>query len=293
MRHDGLSEFKIDLYPAVTRIRKKWPHTFILGADDPEMTEIENILVTHGQPFQYAMSDGSRVHPGNAYKADPVPVEAGFKAVLVECEPEKFTGFNALPRIVDHHRPGDPGFNLVPELYWEASSLGQIYKLLNLGTPTSAHLALAALDHCMSHARQGKCPGVDPDMVKLLSRQQIAKRKKVSLEIVEACIAEMRRQLEVSPVALIGKQVVVDFMWMRISVGYSLEYLCILEALADTGMAAIIRTKNKASNPDKVILCGAATVQTLEYFISSWAPANGLTKIYGVPQRGYAGGYLE
>ena len=47
---------------------------FVLGADDPEMREMERVLKEHGCSYEYAQSAGKRVHPGNAYKADAVQV---------------------------------------------------------------------------------------------------------------------------------------------------------------------------------------------------------------------------
>lgn len=291
--NDGFAQFSFGLLPLVINNKKAWPYSFILGADDPEMTEIEKILTAHGERFQYATHDGNRVHPGNAYKADPVLVEIKSIAVLIECEPLDFFGSNAVVRVIDHHRLGDPGFNLSSKLYWEASSLGQLYKLLNLGTPTAEHLTLAALDHCMVQARRGKCPGVDPEILKSFSRQHIATRKGIDVSIVEAYVSEMCRKVEDSPVIIMGTQEVVDLTRIRMGVGYSLEYLCAQEALADLHKVALIRTKNRAGHPDKVIICGAATSDTIQFFIDTWAPANDLTKVYGVPLRGYAGGYLE
>jgi hypothetical protein len=291
---DGLDKLlALDQPPLVIRKKKvrAWPYSFILGADDPEMTEIEKILRSLGKKFRYAMHEGSRVHPGNAYKADPITLKRKTIAVLVECEPKDFLGSNAMVRIIDHHRPGDPGFNLSHKLFWEASSIGQIYKLLDLGTPPQEHLTLAALDHCMVHARRGNCPGVDPEMLKLVSRQHIAIRKKVGQKEVESCIHEMREVITASPVILMGEQEVSDITNVPLGVGYSLEYLCTQEALADLHKAALIRTKNKAAHPDKVLICGASTKETIKFFMEVWAIDNGLIDIYGVPERGYAGGY--
>lgn len=291
---DGFIQLSLlEELPLTLSSKKDWTYVFILGADDPEMTEIEIMLTKHGQQFRYAVHDGSRVHPGNAYKADPLLVEAESIAVLVECEPVDFFGTNAVVRVIDHHRVGDPGFSLSSEFYWEASSLGQIYKLLDLGVPTPEHLALAALDHCMVHARRGKCPGVDSEMLKAFSREHIARRRNVDISKVEACVQEMCGQLEVSPVVTIGVQEVIDFTGTSMGIGYSLKYLCAQEALADLHKAALIATRNRAGQADKVVICGAATTHTIEFFMDSWAPANGLVHIYGVPLRGYAGGYRE
>lgn len=61
---------------------------WILGAADPEMEEIERILVESGQDVHHATDRGRRVHPGNAYRADgPVlSVDLYQKFILVECD---------------------------------------------------------------------------------------------------------------------------------------------------------------------------------------------------------------
>lgn len=278
------------------------PGLFILGADDPEMVEIESILRSTGKVFKYALCNGTRVHPGNAYVADPVDTNRG-PLVLIECGPRNLADDVSLigmfgaqgPSIfvIDHHQFGDPGFGLSPERFFEASSIGQLYKLLKLGDPTEHHLTLAAMDHCMVHARQGKCPGVASEDVKKLSRKYIATRKMVTPEAVEACVETMRVIIVTSPVVTIGTQAIANLTAVPIGVGYSLEYLCILEALADLELAALLASKNQAGEPEKVILYGAAKVETIESFMGSWAPGQGLIKIYGVPKRGYAGGYRE
>ena len=72
-----------------------------LGASDPEMEAIENLLascgIQHGVLMeniilQYAMKDGARVHPGNAYKADKLSPYLFYMesnkdttVILVEC----------------------------------------------------------------------------------------------------------------------------------------------------------------------------------------------------------------
>jgi hypothetical protein len=270
------------------------PDLFVLGADDPEMAEIEGLLMVHGKRFEYATCDGKRVHPGNAYMADPVVMRKGSTVVLVECGPTNLANQIEIRVItLDHHRFGDFGFSLGPARFWEASSIGQLYKLLELGKPTHEHLVLAAMDHCMVQARLGNCPGVDPEEVRALGRKYTAKRNNVELSWLEECIRVMRTQIIASPTITIGTQDVVDFTGMSIGMVYSLEYLCMQEALADLGLVAVFVTKNKAGEPDKVAICGAATTETIESFKNAWAPEQGLIDIYGVPERGHAGGYRK
>lgn len=95
--------------------------TFVLGADDPEMSTSETLLRECGQRVRHAMvasPDGTtrRVTPRDAYQLTADQVTAfGFLAngpvVLVECDCAGYTG--DVIRI-DHHRPGDVGFGRPP-----------------------------------------------------------------------------------------------------------------------------------------------------------------------------------
>ncbi len=94
---------------------------WLLGAADPEMERIEHLLKQTGEKFEYAEISGMRVNPGTAYMLRNIHDEVTH---LVECgTPE--TGL--LTRIViDHHRPGDKGFNKDYREFMEASSIGQV-----------------------------------------------------------------------------------------------------------------------------------------------------------------------
>lgn len=277
--------------PIITRHNRAKHFCFLLGASDPEMDEIEKLLIKNGEAFQYAQYDGKRAEPWNAYMADQVDAPSGTILVLVECEPEDFNGQDAIVRAIDHHRPKDPGHDLPPESFWDASSIGQLYRLLNLGSPTREHVVLAAMDHCMAQARQGNCPGVSPEEIKTLSVEYIAQRRGMDPLAIEACVGTMLEQVWDAPKTIIGAQEVCDFTSTSVGMGYSLKYLCLLEAVAELGMVALVATKNHADGPDKIIICGAATPETIRYFMNSWAPSHDLIDIYGVPARGYAGGY--
>lgn len=106
---------------------------WILGAEDPEMQEIENLLVRCGETFYPAMKDGKRCHPGNAYQADTPEIASEITdVVLVECDIRPGV---AWPRPLcltrcDHHRSGDVGFGLAAMKFSAASSLGQVLAYL-------------------------------------------------------------------------------------------------------------------------------------------------------------------
>ena len=100
---------------------------WVLGAPDPEMELIENILRQCGETVLYATDEsGRRVHPGNAYRC-PIPsTPEGATVYAVEC-------IDVLPEgwvRIDHHRPGDPGYGRPPEEFMRASSIGQVISAL-------------------------------------------------------------------------------------------------------------------------------------------------------------------
>lgn len=175
---------------------------WVLGAPDPEMEAIERLLTEVGETVHHATADGRRVHPGSAYRADAVQGATHW----VECAP--IGGHPDGAVVIDHHRPGDPGYGRPPAEFLPASSIGQVISLLARigGTPTSWLRAgdipdpcrgaligpdcqgswwadearipgdlimVAAADHCLAAAYRGECPGVDPDM---LMRWRVASR---------------------------------------------------------------------------------------------------------------------
>lgn len=111
---------------------------WILGAADPEMEAIERLLQENGQEVGYALdAAGQRVRPGNAYQAyswGGIGIDA-LHVVLVECG---FVDARAAHlrehadtvKVIDHHRPGDPGYGLPPEDFLHGSSIGQVCHFL-------------------------------------------------------------------------------------------------------------------------------------------------------------------
>ena len=103
---------------------------WILGAADPEMEKIESLLRECGEKIGYAMMCGERVHSGNAYRAiadrgwgECVPIGSEIW-YLVECA--VFSPGNVSKVVIDHHRPGDPGYGRSPSEFLSASSIGQV-----------------------------------------------------------------------------------------------------------------------------------------------------------------------
>lgn len=134
------------------------------------MREIEKVLAAVGAPFCHAAVSQQRCHSGSAYSADSV-VCVGRNAhhrefllrptedvAFVECG---LAGFEPV-LCIDHHNPGDAGFDKGPADYLQGSSLAQVLNHYGL-EPTETQRLLCAADHCLTAAYQGECPGVDPD----------------------------------------------------------------------------------------------------------------------------------
>jgi hypothetical protein len=106
-------------------------NTWVLGASDPEMERIEQLLRDAGERVEYAVAPGrdgamARVHPGNAYAATGPAVDG--PVILVECDLSG--GIHQVVGLVDHHRPGDPGYGAPPEEAVRRSSIGQVIRRL-------------------------------------------------------------------------------------------------------------------------------------------------------------------
>lgn len=126
---------------------------FVLGSADAEMAAIEAALKEGKIPYAYGTSGGTRVRPGQRADGTSAPIPDGAEVVAVEV-----AGPWGSPQ-VDHHE-GHPLASAPPSEYWEASSIGQVFRLLNI-IPTPSDLATAAADHCLAAAFAGQCPGVD------------------------------------------------------------------------------------------------------------------------------------
>ena len=165
---------------------------WVLGAGDPEMERIEALLIKAGEVVVHATAPGrdgrpARVHPGNAYGALAPSVLPGTETViLVECECDGLRDGDDPPWrvvVVDHHRPGDPGFGCPPAGFLAASSVGQVVARLAAegllagwvvcvaqdAQGRTACTAIppdlvyaAAADHCLTAAYAAQCPGVNP-----------------------------------------------------------------------------------------------------------------------------------
>lgn len=248
---------------------------FVLGAPDPEMSEIERVLDELGETWRFACVRGSRVRADNAYQADSLnqPLPMGAELVFVECA---VMGLRA-GTLIDHHHPGDPGYGMPPERYLEGSSLGQTLTLLGL-EPSEEQRIIAAADHCPTQAYRGACPGVPVEALAAWRTRTRAMRRGVSLQEMENAIEEARAILEAAPkVDICGESIAF----------VEVNHTELSEASARYGIPFMYLERHRHQRPKFGILGGKPTT------IRTWMAECGLAGVYGDPMRGYAGGYVN
>lgn len=248
---------------------------FVLGAPDPEMEEIERVLLECGELVCYATRSGKRVRVECAYDADGLGGFEGSVAdkdiVFVECCVRGL----CYRDVVDHHRPGDPGYGALPENYLLGSSLGQVLEMLGK-TPTALQRVIAAADHCPNYAYKGMCPGVDVQLLRRWRTASRAARRGVSEDEMELAIERARETLErAERIDIAGTAVA----WVPERGGE------IPEASARYGIP-FMYVEQVRDGRRKLGIMGAAPA-----VIERWMRECGLADVYGDPVRGFAGGY--
>lgn len=252
-------------------------YVFVLGSPDPEMEEIESVLRAEGHAVVYASHRGMRVRAEHADTAREVsgPLPPDALRVFVEC---RVHGLRA-DVIVDHHRPGDPGYAYGPADYLKGSSLGQVLTLLGL-EPTHAQRLIAAADHCPGQAYQGLCPGVCPKALAAWRTESRAKRRGVTPAEMDASIEEGRKHLlEVAELVSFNGR---TYPWVN---GRAQLEVSEASARYDVPFMYIEPARNGRV---KMGIMGADPEA-----ITAWMQECGLTQVYGNPHRGYAGGYVS
>lgn len=246
---------------------------FVLGGFDPEMAEIESVVSANGHLVRHATLRGRPVNAEEAYSADGVDgaLPRDVEVVFVEC----FVLGLRPGHVVDHHRPGDPGYSAPPQNYLQASSLGQVLQLLGLEA-TAEQRIIAAADHCPVAAYQGMCPGVDIEALRAWRVASRAARRKVSVPQMEQAIEQARSDLETAER--------IDFCGMQIAwIGDRQGEFT--EAAARYGIPFMYTTKVRDGRTKLGIMSAPEEV------IAAWMNQCGLEQVYGDPVRGYAGGY--
>lgn len=246
---------------------------FILGAPDPEMEEIERVVRACGHEVRYALQRQTRVRAESAYRADSLsaPMPKGSTLIFVECEVLGLT----CDVLVDHHRPGDPGYGRPPATYLESSSLGQTLKYLELEA-TEQQRIIAAADHCPTQAYQGNCPGVSPQALLKWRTESRAARRGVTPAEMDANILTAKGILESAERIAVGD---CTLPWVNDRKGE------ITEASARFNLPFTYAEPLNDGRTKMGIMGAKPSV------IEFWMRECGLTNVYGDPARGYAGGY--
>jgi len=251
------------------------PLFVVLGAPDHEMQEIRRVCREEGIAHSFATRFGSMVRSEDAYSATDVRggIPPGSRVIFVEC---LVMGL-ACDEVIDHHNEGDPGYGKTPEQYLEGSSLGQF--LARIGKePTHQQRLIAAADHCLAAAYQGRCPGVFPDELQAWREATRSVARSLSLPDLQRQIQDAVAALAAAPrINLAG----CDVAWFE--EGPPAEAS---EASARTGVPyAYVRKEQNGQVKSGIRSAPPAAIQC-------WLERCGLKRTYGDPQRGFAGGYF-
>src|SRR5690606_10452727 len=142
----------------------------------------------------------------------------------------------------------------------------------------------AAADHCLGAAYRGECPGVDPDALmrwRVESRARFQGRPEAQLL---ADIEKARTVLRAAPELELAPGVRArDMRGVKV---------CELpEASARENLCFVADGLPGPDGRLKVV-CQSGSHEQIRAFLEHWAPAQGLTDLYGDPARGFAGAYL-
>jgi len=264
---------------------------WVLGAADPEMERIEQLLADAGEDVTYAVvggePGGERVKPGTAYGGRPWRrIDPATPVITVECSVDPWSVRpGQIAHACDHHRPGDPGYGRPPADFWAASSIGQVCAILG-HAPTRELLLIAASDHCPSAAYAGLCPGIDPDELLRWRAASRAAFRGITAEQMEATVLAAVAVLRAAPMIRLdgqaGPGTIADVRDLHVpelpeaSLRLGVPILC--RGLPDRGRR-------------KINVLGDVGGHHVRAFLGGWAARNGLVDMYGDPMRGYAGGY--
>lgn len=268
----------------------------IFGGADFEEAAARAVAAHAGLVIATATTaDGKKVHAGNAYQATGFVVDVGdleeiAQAIIFECSPAVAGELEVVLR-ADHHNPGDAGYGLGAEKFWEASSLGQLMNFLGL-EPTADQLMVAAADHCPADAYLGKCPGIEAEA---FAAFRIAQKlsfyagdprnaHKATAESLAAVIEAAKAALLAAPEANGVRDLrqaghVDELPEAALSLG-----LAYMASIADTDR------DRKPTGNTKIVLGGHTTPEVVTNFME-WGNSlpNKVGQAYGNPTRGFAG----
>lgn len=274
---------------------------FVLGSPDQEMNAIEFVLMYLDIPYGYAIENlpkGSgtrRVRSNAAYDKNvglrirkPWVDKKNSFVVTVECNVPVWLHTS---KRIDHHKEGDAGYDCDHLNFWKGSSLGQVIDFLEeckIDTSEAQRMynedmiIVAAADHCPAHAAAGECPGVDVEAFREYRYRNAARRSEKPIEAVRREIQRSIAVLEMHPYYMLENEriymvydstAIPNLMDISLLAGLTVEYHSYQGAEECVGLRNARRSE----------------------VVTAWMKAKEgeLTGIYGVPNRGYAGGYKK
>lgn len=179
---------------------KDYPHLlFVCGNMDQEMYSIRQAIGNLGIKYTQALHQQRNVKPSTTYSADSIDmphfVPKAKHVIMIECDGpvvELFRSKNVIR--IGHHRPGDIGWGKPPEQYWQASSIGAVWKMLKLNA-TEYDLITAACDHCLYEAYGELCGFCSEKILK--SRAKLLSRLlRTTPAVVEARVIDESERIK-------------------------------------------------------------------------------------------------
>lgn len=198
---------------------------------------------------------------------------------------------------------------------WDGYSIDDPYQAPVLAFVPHELVLTAAADHCLAHAYAGRCPGVSPDALMQWRAESRAAFQGRSVSDVLADVARACKALRAAPEVVLSRYR--ECPWHE--AGNRVESDCLNadgteyadeccmyavardirgqhvpelpEASAREGICFISDGLPDPSGRVKVV-CQSGSPEQIDAFMRVWGPRNGLVDIYGVPARGFAGGYM-
>lgn len=264
-----------------------------IGAEDPEMRAITERLDELGLEYAQATdSYGSPVHCGVAYNAvlrlSPELVRRS-GLVTIETHIPQFEDETVVA--IDHHNPGDRGFDMPVDEAVAASSLGQAAAFFGFKM-TDRERTLGAVDHSFLDTIAGRVTGIDPEYGLRVKSEEIAATHGLHLSEVKQAIEDARDELLSAPRTTINGNEVHDLSDTVLGLPNSLHKLTIQAAAAMDRQSVLFRFQEYPGGPIKVMYNSVESPDDIAYFIDTWAPERGLDREFGVPNRHYGGAYV-
>ncbi len=266
----------------------------IFGGQDAEEAAARVVAKDCGCVLATATENAKPVHAGNAYAADGFTVDEGnldsVKGVIIfECAPAAAGNLKVVAKC-DHHNPGDHGFGLGADQYWEASSLGQLCALLGVERTHELEL-VAAGDHCPADAYVGRCNGIDPDEFLSFRISRKAAFYTNHPQLPDKSEEEIRADMKVAQTKLAAAELVDGVRDLR-DAGKIDELPEAALSIGEAYMASLPdtdRERNPTGNT-KIVLGGHTTPEVVTQFME-WGNSlpNRDGNAYGNINRGFAG----